>query len=189
MLSSICIVVFYFFVKKNFGLKIASFSAPLLAMMPGFIWYSVRIRPDVLAFTFTILSIYYASKKITYKNAVYCGIFVSLAHLSHPIGLIPGSAILIYFVIKKKFREASLLVIVWCLISIPWLVRNYLVLGDATQGFGLPIPRSISLLLGLISPDSTITNAGDVGSLFGISIVKILDGMLNEFVNLYGTLE
>ena len=186
ILSSVCIVVFYFFVKRNFGAGISLFSVPLLAMMPSFVWYSVRIRPDVLAFIFIILSIHYAAKKITYSNAVVCGVFISLAHLSHPIGLIPGSVILIYFLMKKRLKESAVLVGTWCLVSAPWLIRNYLILGDATQGFGIPIPRSILGSIGLISPNATISNVGDIGSLFGISIVNILEGMLKEFSNLYG---
>jgi hypothetical protein len=187
ILGSIAIIIFYFFTKRHFGIQIAAYSTPILALMPPLIWYSVRVRPDLLAFIFIILSFYFVAKKITGLNMIIVGLFCGLAHLSHPIGLLPGSALIIYLLIfKRKFKATIILAATWSLIIMPWMVRNYIVFGDAIQGLGLPIPRGISTALGLISPGTTISGSSDIGSVVGIPLTQTMMGALDEFTHLYG---
>jgi hypothetical protein len=186
LVSAMCIIAFYFWVKKYFSPGLAMFSAPLLAIMPGLIWFAVRIRPDVLAFLFIILTIYFGLKEITYRNAVLVGILAALSHFSHTIGLLPGIAIVIYFLIKRKFVASLILIGTWILILIPWLARNYAVFGDALQGTGIPVPREILIKIGLVSPDARNLNVHEIGTIAGTSVTQTIDGMIDQFSTIYG---
>ncbi|MDN5868633.1 MAG: glycosyltransferase family 39 protein [Candidatus Nitrosocosmicus sp.] len=186
ILSAISIVLFYYLVKIRFGPLFAPFSAILLASMPGFLWFAVRVRPDVLSFIFMILTVYFASKQISVQNTVLTGIFIALAHFSHPTGLFVGLAIIIFYLLKKKTKLTLVLIGTWIAILIPWLVRNYLIFGDSLQGTGIPIPRNIQLYLGLISPDVPNYNVNEVGNFSMISIVDTVSGLIKEFSDLYG---
>jgi hypothetical protein len=125
-------------------------------------------------------------KKITNQNAVIIGTFTALAHFSHSIGVLPGIAISIYFLLRKQFRATLLLISTWIIILTPWMIRNYLVFGDALQGTGIPIPRNIAMSIGLISKDAPNLNITELGPLGGISISNTIKGMVGEFSNIYG---
>lgn len=185
-ISGLAIIAFYFFVKKNFGLNVALLSGLLLAIMPGLVWFAVRIRPDVLAFLFIILTLYYGLNSITNRNAVLIGILAASSHFSHTIGLLPGLAVVIYFLMKRRVKAAFITVAVWTLILVPWLVRNYLIFGDALQGTGIPIPRDILIKIGLVSKDAPNINVNDLGPLMGTSITKTIEGMIGQFDTIYG---
>jgi len=185
ILTSLCIVAFYMLAKKCFGLGVALFTTPILATMPGLIWFAVRIRPDVLLLLLIILGIYAGLRKITPSNAVITGVLVALAHFTHPLGLVLGLSILIFYLAKRKFGESALLFITWLTVLVPWLIRNYLIFGDPIRGFGLPIPRSILTYLGLASSDAPQLEVYP-DSFHSISVIDTLSGMVNEFSNLYG---
>jgi hypothetical protein len=184
-LTSFCVIVFYFLIKRYFGIWIAAFATPVLATMPALIWFSVRSRVDILLFLFVLLSLYFAAKKPNIQNVITTGIFVSLAHLSHPTGNIIGLAILAYYLLKKKFKYSLIFMSTWLLILTPWLVRNYISFGDAIRGFGIPLPRNVLTTLGLVSPDAPRLNR-NVEPFDPISIIDTLKGMINEFSNVYG---
>ncbi|MGC1132300.1 MAG: glycosyltransferase family 39 protein [Nitrososphaeraceae archaeon] len=187
VLAAMSIVLFYFFAKRHFGITIAAYAAPILALMPPLVWYSVRIRPDLLAFIFLIMTFYFAAKRITYQNIILAGIFCGMTHLAHPIGLMPVSALVIYLLLfKRKFKATIVLFGTWALVILPWMIRNYMVFGDATQGLGFPLPRGVSTAIGLISPSAPSLNSADVGTVAGIPLSQTMMGMLDEFTHLYG---
>lgn len=184
------IVTFYFFTKRYFGNEIAAYATPVLALMPGLLWFSVRIRPDVLAFVFIMMSLYFAGRKTTVQNLVITGVFCALAHLTHPLGILPGSAFLIYLLLfKRKFKGALIFMTTWILALSPWIVRNYIVFGDATRGLGLPpIPGSISTALGLVSPSSINLDAAKLAVANSASVLPFdtLREMLKDLTTVYG---
>jgi hypothetical protein len=182
------VVIFYIYSKRYFGWEIAAFSAPILALMPGLLWFSVRLRPDVLAFILIIASLYYGARKIDIQNLVTTGIFCGLAHLTHPLGILPGSAFLIYLLLKGKFRAIFIFVATWFVIMVPWMVRNYIVFSDATRGLGLPIPTNISMVLGLASPSAVNLDAIKISTADSLAVVPftILKEMFNDLINIYG---
>jgi hypothetical protein len=187
ILGGISILLFYLFTKRYFGIEIAMYATPVLALMPALLWYSVRIRPDLLAFIFTIMIFYFAARRMTYQNIILVGLLCGLAHLVHPTGLAAVSAVAVYLLVfKRKFRATMVLLATWALVIAPWMVRNYIVFEDATQGLGLPIPRGVSSVLGLISPSAASLNSADVGTIAGIPLSETLIGMLGEFTDLYG---
>lgn len=188
ILGASSVVVFYLLTKRYFTREIAAYATPILALMPGLLWFSVRLRPDVLAFIFILTSLYFAAQKITTRNLVITAIFCSLAHLTHPLGILPGSAFLIYLLLKRKIKGSILFIGVWLLIITPWMVRNYIVFSDATRGLGLPIPAKLSILLGLASPSSLNLDAVKVtiAKSFTVLPFSMLGEMFNDLVNLYG---
>jgi hypothetical protein len=106
--------------------------------------------------------------------------------LSHPIGILSGSAVIIYFLYRKKFRAVLIAFGTWTLMILPWMFRNYIVFGDATLGLGVPIPRGIQISLGLISPNSVNFGGAEIGTVVGIAPSETLVGMISEFARLYG---
>lgn len=187
--ASAFVVVFYIFTKRYFGKTLALYSTVVVALMPSLVWFSVRIRPEVLAYVFIASSLYFAASALTKRNVAIAAVLSALAHLTHPIGLISGSAFLVYLVYKRKLKMAFLLVIVWSVVLTPWMARNYLVFGDITQGLGIPIPKSVLFSLDLVNKNalnSNLVNPNDISSISGAPIFATLTGMLHEFATLYG---
>lgn len=183
------VVVFYIFTKRYFGRTVAMYATPVLALMPALTWFSVRIRPEVLAYVFIVSAMYFAANSLTKRNVALSGLLSALAHLTHPIGLLSGAAYLVYLLYKRKLKLAILLVAVWSAVLMPWMVRNYLIFGDATQGLGIPIPKSVLFALGLATmntQNSNLVNPDGISSLTGTEVFVTLAGMLKEFAGLYG---
>ncbi|HKR74636.1 MAG TPA: glycosyltransferase family 39 protein, partial [Candidatus Nitrosocosmicus sp.] len=185
MLTSLCIASFYFFVKKYFGFEVAMFATPLLASMPGLIWFSVRIRPDILLLLLVIIALYFAGKKATNFNVVSSAIFVALSHFTHPLAILLGVAVFISLLMRKKLKASILFLSTWIVIMIPWLVRNYLIFEDPIRGFGMPIPRELLTTFGLVSPDSKVLDVYP-DEFYGVSMIDTLQGMLYDFTHVYG---
>jgi uncharacterized membrane protein len=185
ILTAICIISFYALVKKFFSGESLLFAAPLLASMPGLIWYSVRIRPDILLFLLVIIAIYFGTRKFSVTNSILSGLFVGLAHFTHPLAVILGVSFLIYYLICKRIKSALLFFISWLILLVPWLIRNYLIFGDPIRGFGLPVPKSVLIYLGVASPDSANLNVYPEG-LHGVYLIDTLRGMVDSFSNIYG---
>lgn len=185
------ITIFYFFVKRHFGMDIAAYSTPLVVVTPLFLWFTVRVRPEILLYVFMISAIYFAALKITYRNVILTGVFAGLCHLIHPVGYLIGVTFLVYLAFKRKFRATLILLAIWGTVVAPWMVRNYIVFGDVNQGFGLPLPKSILIALGLITPNALYSNiaarSGDIGSIAANTPLDvILKGMSDQFTNLFG---
>jgi hypothetical protein len=185
LLTSVCITTFYFFVKKYFGFEVAIFVAPLLASMPALIWFSVRIRPDILLLLLVIITLYFAGKRATKLNVVGSAIFVALAQFNHTLGILLGVAVFISYLLRKKLKASILFLTTWIVIMVPWLIRNYLMFDDPTRGFGMPVPRALLTNLGLVSPDSKVLDVYP-DEFHGVSMVDTLHGMINSFSEVYG---
>jgi hypothetical protein len=103
-----------------------------------------------------------------------------------------GWALLVYYLLHKKFKVAIILVGTWLGIILPWLVRNLLTFGDATQGFGFPLPRAVLVALGLIRPDvgpysPLVGTSGGVSlNVVNVPLYSTIIGMLDEFNRVYG---
>lgn len=188
LLIASSIVIFYLFTRRYFGINIAAFATPILALIPGLLWFSVRIRPDALVFIFFITGIYFICRGLTLKNVVLTGLFVSMAELTHSIGAMLGLTVIIYLLYKHKFKYAGVFIAIWILAITPWMIRNYIIFGDATQGFGIPLPSRVSIALGLVSPSIANLSVASYGvNLANIpSLYSNLGGMLNEFTLTYG---
>lgn len=192
LLSVLSIIIFYYFTKRHFGFQISCYSTPILALMPSLIWFSVRVRPEILAFLLSILTVHFGSASSRFQNIILAGVFCGLAHFSHPLGMVPGWALLIFYLINKKLKAALIFSLTWMAVIVPWMVRNFLVFGDATQGLGVPIPRTILVYLGLIRPEfGPYSNAAGTSGGLSLSVANVplystLSGMLDEFSRLYG---
>jgi hypothetical protein len=187
ILVATSVVIFYMLTKRHFGIEIAAYATPVLAVIPGLMWFSVRMRPDALVFVFIIAGIYFIARSLTFRNVVFAGLFASMAYLTHSTGIMLGLAIFIYLLFMRKSKAAAVFIAILALLITPWMVRNYRVLGDATQGFGIPLPNNILIALGLVSPTVTgVTSSPGVDLTPAISLSKNLHQILDEFTNLYG---
>lgn len=184
VLASSIIPVYYAYVRKNFSFEVSAISTFVMALMPVLVWHAVRLRSEILAFIFVIASLYFASKQ-SLRNVILMGLFTGLAHLTHPIGVLAGATLFIYLLSKTKFRSAAVFVAAWASLIIPWMVRGYIIFGDATQGLAIPVPKSILASIGLVSRESLSFTESSTSFAY-IPPFETLIGMLNEFTQLHG---
>ena len=84
------------------------------------------------------------------KHYLLCGIFIGLAHLTHPFGVIIGSSYIVFLLIQKELKGSVIAVGFWYLLLLPWFLRNHYYFGDFGQGFSLPFTDKISNILSFI---------------------------------------
>ena len=130
-------LIFSFLViKKLFSLKIAFYSTVFLAFVPIFIDYSILSYAESTLTFFVILSIYF----LIDDKIVLSGIAAGLSILAKYNGffIVP---ILLYFLYKKNsdknlfYKNAFIILSLSFLIASPWLIRNWLLLGNPIWPF------------------------------------------------------
>lgn len=148
-LTSIFIILFFFFIKKEFNIKIALISSILVLLIPWFGWMSVRVVPYPLFLVLSISALFFLRKsKINY---ILFGLFAGLAHLTHPNGIFLPAAYGIFLILNKEFRGLLISAVAYQAILSPWYFRNHLLFGDFGWGLTIPFSEHISSLLAPLS--------------------------------------
>ena len=145
-LTSIFLVLYYFFCKKYFPRNVTILSCIVVALIPLFLWNSIRVLPIILVFIFIIMTFFFLQKNK--QNYFIFGIISGLAHLTHPIGVIIGISYSIFLLLKKEFKGSLIVFSTSTLILIPWLIRNLIIFGNFGEGLGIPFASNLSKLLG-----------------------------------------
>ncbi|MBI2655704.1 glycosyltransferase family 39 protein [Candidatus Woesearchaeota archaeon] len=131
------LIVSFLLVKKLYSPKIAFYSAIFLAFIPIFIDYSVLSYVESMLVFFVVLSVYF----LVNGKIVLSGIAAGLSVLAKYNGLfiLP---VLVYILYRKfgkdgkLFYKNSLIVISLSLIiASPWLIRNWILLGNPVWPF------------------------------------------------------
>ena len=191
LLSSIFLVLFFFLIKKKFDLKIAFLSSILLLFLPFVGFHSVFARPMVLLYIFSFAAFFFFEKKNLHY--VLFGLFIGLAHLTHPFALILGISYSIFLLINKEFKGFLISFITWQLVLIPWFWRNYITFGDIGTGLFIPfsdkISQGISFLLGddfevFLHPTSSIFQSFQESDL-QFELFDILSSLATKFSVFY----
>lgn len=136
--SNITVAIYYLLIRKNYSFGIACASALIIVLLSSLTWYSARVIPLSLFYMLMLLALYYVTKATSKKNSIILGAVVALSHLTHPIGMLLLISIMIWKIARKEIRYAIAVFLTYALVMSPWLIRNYIVLGDPTQGTGLP---------------------------------------------------
>jgi len=183
LLTSIFLVMFFIFIKKNFNLKIAFFSSFLILFNSYFGIASTKVMSDAgLLFIFSLLSLFFLEKKKTHYFLF--GIFAGLSHLTHPFGIFMGSAYGIYLLIHREFKGFLITILGWQLVLLPWFVRNYYLYRDIGWGLWLPFSTKISYLISI----ATHTENQIVGSKAGLDTIISSLGSFEPFQSFIGLL-
>jgi len=152
LVTSTFLIIFYYFVKKRFNFHIAVFSSFVILFVPFLVWVSDRALLYNLLFVFMISAIFFLNKKKSHY--LMFGIFVGLAHLTHPFGMLLGVSYGIFLLINREFKGFLILIISWFALLTPWFIRNYSVFGDIGWGLYIPFSDKISQLISIIFPVS-----------------------------------
>lgn len=145
ILTSLFVILFFFFVKKHFDFKIAFISSILILMIPYFAMISARVLLYPLLFIFSISALFFIDKKKSHY--VVFGILTGLALLTHPFGIFLPISYFLFLLIKQEFKGFLLTAVSLNLVLLPWLLRNYYFFGDAWSGFYFPFSKKISDIL------------------------------------------
>ncbi len=158
--ASIFLVLFFFFIKNKFNLKIAFFSSILVLLIPITALMSARVIPDsALLFVFSLAALFFLEKK--FKHYFLFGIFAGLAHLTHPFGIFVGSAYCLFLLVNKEFKGFLITFASWNLVLLPWILRNYYFFKDVGWGLWLPFSAKISSIFSILQGKATQSGTTD----------------------------
>ena len=165
-LSSILTLIFAYRVFKKITKEgIALYALVFLAFTPMFIDYSIYSYVEALMLLFVVLSVYYALKNKVWPSAVFVGLGILTKYNAGFI--LPVLAFIIYNndMENRQSRGTALwhmvvLCILPLLVALPWLIRNWINLGNPVwpflnaffQGAPYPILGSGFDLSNLIDP-------------------------------------
>jgi len=155
IVGSAFLILFFFFVEKRFGLKIAISSTVIVALTPYLLWESTRVLPHPLLYVFSLAAIFFLQK----RNLHYFlfGFFVGIAHLTHPFAIFLGVTYSIFLLLNREFKGFLITILTWHIILIPWFLRNYYYFKDIGAGLYIPFSDKVSSLLTFLPTESTIT--------------------------------
>jgi len=151
VLTSIFIVLFFLFIQKKINFKIALLSSILVSTVPFFGFISGRVFLEPLLFIFSIAALFFLEQKKTHY--ILFGIFATLAHLTHPMGITLVFSYLFLLLLKKDFKGSLILFVTWTIILVPWFIRNFFIFGDIGPGLYLPFSDKISQFFQLFLPN------------------------------------
>jgi len=134
---AILTLIFTFLIAKNlFSTKLAFYTLLFLAFVPLFMDYSIFSYVESMLTFFVVLSVYFA---IT-KRIVLASIAVGLGILTkyNALFIVPLLIYIIYKNSKNKkipVKDISIIALLPLLIASPWLIRNWILLGNPIWPF------------------------------------------------------
>jgi len=144
-LTSIFLILFFLLIKKKFDLYIATFSTFLVLMLPLFGLINGYVGLYPLLLTLSISSLFFLEKKKSHY--LLFALFASLAHLTHPTGVILIFSYMIFLLTKREIRGLIILYCTWTIFLIPWFIRNNYYFNDIGRGLYLPLSSTVSQIL------------------------------------------
>lgn len=144
LLFSLCSVfLVYLITEKVYNKTTALYATGIFATIPLFILYTGLVLTEPLTILCSLLSMYLfiLRKEMKYPFIVlsFAGIFASVAFLTKfPIGVILAAFLLAivfrkghtWYHIKTKIKESSVLIISFCLPTLPFFIFNYAQYND-----------------------------------------------------------
>ncbi len=134
---AILTLIFTFFLAKRlFNTKIAFYTLIFLASIPLFIDYSVFSYVESVLLFFIVLSVYLAVKNRVILASIAAGLGILTKY--NALFIIP---LLIYIIYKNspkkriRVKNISIIILVPLIIASPWLMRNWIILGNPIWPF------------------------------------------------------
>lgn len=166
-LFGILTLIFSFLtIKKLFSSRIASYSTLFLAFLPLFIDYSTFGYIESTVTFFIVLSVYFLVNGRIFLSSIAAGISIITKY--NGIFIMP---VLFYYIYKtnknnKKSLWKNLLIAAFvpALIAMPWLIRNWIVLGNPVWPFVNFIFRGLET--------ASYNYFKDFGDIFTLKLVK-----------------
>jgi len=134
--SILTLIFTFLMVKRIFNTKIGLYTLLFLAFVPLFIDYSVFSYVESMLTFFVVLSVYLAIKNRIILASIAAGLGILTKY--NALFILP---LLIYIVYKNNknksylIKRLSLIILLPLFIASPWLIRNWLVLGNPIWPF------------------------------------------------------
>lgn len=154
LVSSVFLFLFFYFIKRRFGLLTALISTTLVAFAPYFLWESARSMLRILSHVFMLTAIFFIAKNKT--NYFLFGLLTGLGHLTHPFAFFLGFTYSIFLLVNREFKGFLITVGTWFTIMIPWMIRNYYHFKDIGYGLYIPFSDKISRFLTFLPTDPSL---------------------------------
>ncbi|MFX1519043.1 MAG: ArnT family glycosyltransferase [Promethearchaeota archaeon] len=136
--GSLLIFPTYFLGKQLFNKKIGFLGAFLVAISRSLVWFSIQVFSDTLLAFFLAICAYWNIKNTEMddlKYGILSGVFFGLAYLARFSAIIFLPILLFNLLLGKKTKKSVyslfLFVASFFLIISPWLMRNFLLTGNA----------------------------------------------------------
>lgn len=145
IIGTLTIIFSFILVRKLFNERIALFSAAFMAIIPFHLTFSYTGYVEMLLFLLSILAIYFASRNQYIMSALFAG----LAAFTKSTGffLIPALIYMIIYdnwvqlkkeksrqqrqkIIHSALRKIGIFFILLCVISMPFLIKNFISFGN-----------------------------------------------------------
>jgi 4-amino-4-deoxy-L-arabinose transferase-like glycosyltransferase len=130
-------VLIYLLARRIFNQYVGVIAAFISAIYLPFIWYSAHILSEVLFSTlFLTCVLFLLANNRPYKQQIIAGIFLGLSVLCRPVGLffLPVALIWLIFNFRNSYtkmgKALAFFLIGFILIVVPWIIRNYVILGQ-----------------------------------------------------------
>jgi hypothetical protein len=148
-LTSVFLLLYFFWARNYFGFSIASISTIFVAALPFIFWEATRIVVEPLFYILLIgtLMVVTRLEKNGLKAVLALGLLAGLAALTHPQGIVLGVCLFFFFVFKRQIKSLGVFASVFILVLIPWMVRNIFYYGNFTLGLAIPAPSYLVQLL------------------------------------------
>lgn len=142
ILNSVFLILFFFFLKTKFDIKIAFFSSLLVVFIPYFVWMGAKVHPFPLLMIFSVALLFFLKNKN--YHYIFAGVFSSLAILTHPFGISAGISYTIFLLLKKEFKGLTIAIVFGLLTLTPFLALNFYNFGDIGWGLYIPFTDTVS---------------------------------------------
>jgi len=142
LLGALAALGTFFLARSLFGDRVAKLAAWLTAFYPFAIYYAGYIGAEMLFITLLIVFFYLLvllGQRPSWKRGVACGFFLGLSVLTRPIPLLFPLIMWIglLFAIghgRRAGKMFAVVIVTMMVVLSPWLIRNYIVLGEMVPG-------------------------------------------------------
>ena len=142
ILTSCFFIIYFIFSSKYFGRTVAFFSSLVVVMLPNMVSYSVHVLVYPVVFIFIISALFFLKQNT--QNYFLFGLFSGLAHLVHPLGVIPAISYSVFLLSERKFKGALIVFGTSTFVLIPWMIRNILTFDSLGKGFAIPFASRLN---------------------------------------------
>ncbi len=177
------ILIFTYLIAKELtDERTAFFSALFMAFIPINIYLSATGHTEMIASFFFAGAVYYMLKDKIYL----CGVFSGLALLSKEFTIMLIPLAIFYFITKDKkssLKKSLIVIAIAAIISAPWYIRNYILLGNPVWPLFNQIIGAKYVYIAGLKPDMTSTFANFLNLSIYESFYLALFGVPEGFVN------
>ena len=131
----LALIFSFLVIKKLSNSKIAFYSIIFLSFFPIIIDYSVLSYVESMLLFFVVLSVYFMINKKPVLSAISAGLAILTKY--NGVFILPVLVYLVYrnFEKKESCKKSTVVIFISLLVASPWLIRNWILLGNPVWPF------------------------------------------------------